>query len=518
MAYEQNADQKKLAKEAEDRLQDCRKQKNEDSEDIEEAYFFVAPRRSRDITSENRTKSRQLNDDAGELQTDLGIECAQDFATFMLNTFLPEELAWAQRDRGVDVPEPIWSKVKAEVEQSDKNVFDAIRASDFRSASAEAFETDLPIGTIGMWIEDEVPYAPVSCRPVPIRELEINVGPDGKIDDRFVVKHVKYRQLPRLLGSDLPKEIQECIDKKPTQTCTVKWGFWRLWDRHDDVVWQGVVIVDKKVIASSEYIGAGSCPLIVARFSPDSMFAFGEGPAIKALPTLRTLDEAMNTIMDRWDIAVNPPWTFDQDGILNFEGGIQSGMAYPKAPGSGDPKGLYFEGDTDFAFFTEADMERRIRRLFYVDEPVQRGDTPPTATQWYEETLRAQRRIGMPGQIFWREYCAEVFMRFDYILQMRGVNSPIAVDGKSISLTPQNPATRAAELQDVETAVRFNQTAATLWQQEFPLVVDGLKTMLALQEKMGDKLTVFRTPEEIEQRMQQMAAAVAQEQGGDVSA
>ena len=466
----------------------------------------------------DKSELKDLTEDTSGAYSGLGIEVAQDFANFMLNTFLPETENWAVRGPGHDIPSPIWKQIEVQVAEADATVFSAIRASGFRSVAAQAFLPDLSVGTIALWIDDELSYAPIQARPIPIRELEINIGPDGNVDDRFVVRQTRYRYLPRLLGGlDLPEEIKTCIKDKPNHKCEIKWGFWRLWDRTDDVVWQAVVMVDKKVVHATQLVGVGSCPLIVARFDPDPMFAFGEGPAVKALPTLRTLDEGVNTVMDRWDIAVSPPFAYPDDGVLNFEGGIKSGFAYPKQPGSEGFESLYFEGDADFAFFTHADMERRIRRLFYVDEPIQRGDTPPSATQWYEETVRAQRRIGMPGQIFWREFCAEAFLRYDYLLQQRGVSAPITVDGKTVSLTPYNPAMKAAEMQDVEVSVRFNETARTLFPMEHQMLVDSEQTMRGWSQRMGDTITVFRTKDQIEEavaRMSQIAGATQGEEPG----
>lgn len=516
MTYQQTEDQKKLAKEAAERLKDCRSQKEHDRADIEEAYFFTAPRRSRNIGSMPvQTEARQ--NDAGELAIDLGIEVAQDFANFILNTFLPETEPWAVRGAGQDIPDPVWKQIEKQVQSADKKVFEAIRSSDFRSAATRAFFPDLAVGTIAMWIDDELSYAPIQCRAIPIRELEINTGPDGYIDDRFIVRSRRYRDLPRVLpGIELPEHVKKQIKEKPSHKCDVTWGFWRKWDRTDDVVWQAVVMVGKDVVHHADLVGSGSCPLIVARFDPDSMFAFGEGPAIKALPTMRMLDEGMNTVMDRWDISVNPPFAYPDDGVISFEGGIEAGKAYPKAPGAGEFEPLYFEGNTDFAFFTFADMERRIRRLFYVDEPIQRGDTPPSATQWYEETVRAQRRIGMPGQIFWREFCAESFLRFNWLQMKRGAVDPIRVGGNVVSLMPRNPAMKAAEMQEVETSVRLNETGKALFPEQHQLLVNAETTMRNWMEKLGDNLTVMRSPQEVQQAVAQMAAIAGQVAGGGV--
>ena len=137
---------------------------------------------------------------------------------------------------------------------------------------------DLSLGTVALWVEDVAAHEPINCQSVPIRELEISVGPRGDIDTRFVVRHTKFRYLPALLPDvEMPAEIARKAKASPQAHCRVEWGFWRDWTRQDDVVWKSVVRVAGKVVAESKLEGEGSCPLIVARFNPDSMYAFGKG-------------------------------------------------------------------------------------------------------------------------------------------------------------------------------------------------------------------------------------------------
>src|SRR5690606_34319799 len=141
-----------------------------------------------------------------------------------------------------------------------------------------------------------------------------------------------------------------------------------------------------------------SCPLVVGRFNVDPTFAFGNGPMLEVLPELRSLDEATALTLERFDLAAHPPWGYPDDGVVNFEGGIYPGMGYPMARGSGeDFVKLFFEGDVDMTFLVEADLEKRVKRAHYADRPEQKGDTPPTATQWLDEVALSQKRLSVPA-------------------------------------------------------------------------------------------------------------------------
>ena len=177
---------------------------------------------------------------------------------------------------------------------------------------------------------------------------------------------------------ELPEKLTtETAGKSGKQIVKVAWGFWRIWEDVGNVLWQHVILVDEKLVHDEKFEGEGSIPLIVMRFNPDSMYAFGNGPMIQAKPMLRIVDCLLGATQDRTDIANDPPFTFPNDGVVNFEGGIQAGKGYPAAPGSGrDFVPLYFEGDVNLGFVTIGDLDRSIKRLFFNDFPEQgRQDT-----------------------------------------------------------------------------------------------------------------------------------------------
>ena len=184
-----------LEKEANDRLKECERQKSMVELDLREGYYFASPWRSRQLQSRTSVYSDKPDDTEEEPATSLGMEVSSDFATLIINTFMPPNFDWARRGRGMYVTEDQWEEVKDEVAASDKAVMNAIRASNVEMNAFQMFNPDIGLGTAAVWIDDRHPASPAVAQPVPIRELEINVGPHGDIDDRFAVKHVKRRNL-----------------------------------------------------------------------------------------------------------------------------------------------------------------------------------------------------------------------------------------------------------------------------------------------------------------------------------
>jgi hypothetical protein len=419
----------------------------------------------------------------------MAFELSKDFGMVMLNAFMPQSEAWAERRAGMFIPEQSIKEVKDQVSKQDPVIFNAIRASNLYEEVPKAFNPDLPIGTTALWIDDPRPAENVVVQAVPLHELEINIGPYGHIDDRFVVRHSKNRHVKALLGKAvydaLDMECRKNIEDNPNNATIIRWGFWRLWDRMDDVVWQHVVMIDRKVVHAAELIGEGSCPLIPMRFNPSPEWAYGMGPLLESLPEFRQLDDLQAKKIEHVDLSLAPPSTYPDDSMAAIGEGVKSGKIYPVRPGSENAVKTIFEvGSMEPAIYETNEIERTLRHRFFLDWPQQRGDTPPTATQWLDEMQLAQRRLGTPGLSFWREGPAEIFLRFKHILEKRGIIQPITVNGKTVSLEPYNPAQRASEQQEVAMFARFAQLMGPLFPEEWKLKTDGEDTMKAVAEKM----------------------------------
>lgn len=485
--------------EAKDRLADCEREKANIRVDIEEAYYFLAPRRVRQAQNSSADSSKPR--DADELQTSLGMEVADDFVTEIIESFTPPEAPWAERksmpmdDKSAE--QALNDKAKAE----DEKIFAHIRASNYYSEKGKAAVPDLAIGVIALLIKDPGRGLPIEVLGVPIRELEMGLGPDGRIDDRWMKRNTKYRNLPSLLpGLTMPDEVQQKMRDEPNSVCCVKWGWWRLWAEIGDVTWQSVIFVDDHLVNQARLVGEGSCELVIGRFGATPDFAWPDGPAIKCLPDYRQHDELRAAVIENVDFSLRPPVSYEDDGVLNLSNGIESGMAYPKRPNAGRNafERIYEPQPIDAALLDEQRLTQRIRRMHYVDFPEQKGKTPPSASQWLDEMVIRQRRIGTPGYSFWREEPYETFQRFRYLLEKRGVVKPIELPNGA-SLQPQNPAQRAHDNQEVLTGTRLLQICATAFPQTLQVSIDDIKTMENFKNKLGDKMVVFRDEEQLKQ-------------------
>lgn len=492
-----------LKEEFDDLLAEARLHKAEWEIDLREIYFFAAPHRARNMNSNAPNTVKPM--DAGEANTSFACEMAMDFATTMLNTFMPEVGQWAMREPGLNVPDSVKETIADKIRAEDEKIFKGIAASNFYSECATSFIPDLAAGTIAMWIDDPRPYGGIECQAIPLHELEISLGPTGHLDFRSFVQWTTYRKLKALLPSvkEWSPAVEGCMKDKPRGFVQTHRAFWRDWTVTTDVAWNYVIVVDNEVVYDAKIRGAGSCPMIVARFNPSKEWAFGTGPGLQALPDFRHCDELAAAKIMNCDISLRPPITIPDDSIVNFEEGVEAGKAYPIRNGSEDAvKNIYQATPPDVAIYDRNDIEQRIKRLHFLDFPDQLGKTPPSATQWLDQMTMAQRRIGTPGAVFWREWCSEIFTRFEYLLGKRGYVTPIRHDGKSVALTPVNPARKSADQQEVAQAARAIQISAEAFPEEWKMAVDGTATIKMLVKKSGaEKVIMFRTPDQLKQAM-----------------
>jgi hypothetical protein len=492
---EKKASRERLKELCKRRLMDARKQKAPFELDMREGYFFAAPHRMRSVSSQTKATPVK-SQDASELNTSLGFEVCGDFPTVMLNAFMPETRRWVIRKAGPMVPPELKEELEAKAGRADEEIFKSIRASNFYAEFGKASNPDLALGVIGFWIDHPHLFAPPVVQAVPIREIEINIGPDGRIDDRFIVRHTKRRYLKAILPKiPIPQEVYEKGGKGDDKTCVVVWAFWRIYDDTGDVKWQHVITIDGIFVHEQVFEGEGSCPFVVGRFGATPEFAWAVGPLIQALPEFRQIDELAMKKIKNVDMSLDPPVTYPDRSFTNVSEGIESGMAYPIRPGEENAiKNIYDPPSIDAAIFLTQDMEQRVKRLFFLDWPQQRGDTPPTATQWIDEMTLAQRRIGTPGLSFFSEVCVGVFMRFTHLLEQAGQVEKITIAGKDgkktpVAMLPYNPVMRAAEQEEVALFTRFAEIGTTVFPEEWKIATDGGKTLKKLATKMGVEST-----------------------------
>lgn len=443
--------QNPIAQEVQRRASLARGEKRLHEDVFREAFKFCMPRRVPPGTS-----SRTPPKDADDNFTSLGPMMTADFASDIADTFWPEHSQWAESEASSLIPDELKPDWKEFLQKDNQAVFDAIAASNFYEESKRAAK-DLSISAAGVCIQDDDQTRPIHCQMIPLNELLILRDARGGIGTRIWEQpNLTYDDVEALFGETaLPKSIKAKKGKKGSSASICKLqGCYRDYSVKAETAWITFTMLDSELIESPRVVGEGSANIIVMRWDPDPCFAWGIGPAINALPDYRELDETRYLMLKGLARQVDPSIRYDDDSVMNFDGGLPHGVAIPSMKGSTIDV-IESKNRIDTGYFAQSDIEHTIRRHYFLDEPEQLGKTPPTLGQWADQAMRRQRRLGTPAAPLWPEFLSEAYQRFRFLLRLRGLVQDFKVGDNVVQLRPINPLKRAANQDKAVASERF---------------------------------------------------------------
>ena len=460
---------------------------------IEEIYLYCRPGREKEFS----TKHPTFDEDEAFVSAE---ELAEDLAGDLVNYYTPPEAVWNSYVVLAPVPEDQADAVLALVEEREEQVREAIMASNYYDIAPQIF-FEVCHGTPAIWLDKAHLTAPLHFETVPPSELLITPGHLG-ILDRFREKQVMASSL-KALFQDWPVDlsydkIQKAMDK-PGAKVTCCWGFWVDWSDPGFPKWRCEITVDGCRITPDEPLTLGpldgSCPLLVGRFNPQPNKPWGRGPGWKALRDLRVYNKVDEIVLSGMDQAITNTLIYPSDAGLDLSEGIEAGRAYPA--GRDFDRNQIFElnrqVNVDAGWFAEDRIEDRIRRAFFQDGPRQRGDTPPTASQWVDERRRVQQRLGKPSAPLWTEMIAPMIRRIEYLLvQARQMDQAITHNGAALTIQPISPMQKSQNQDQVMLARSNLGLAFEILQDQLPTVVDPVATLKKIVKVSGDTLTQIR--------------------------
>lgn len=499
-----NADQQDpLTKEVMRRIERAERDRNRHMSRLQDCYKYALPWR-------HYANQTQPQDQLDEIFDETIAIVVEDFAADMLNTFTPLKADWLDV-RPAETLDAAQKRQLAEPLAAYKRaIFSEMARSNLYQAFQEAY-LDLGPGTMALLIRDIDPAQPIHCEAISAMDLLIDRGPYGWVDGRWRKWKCPGEEV-LVLWPILEKTHPGRF--KAGQEHNIKDGVHRVWKEKGSETWQYVVMDGNEIVLRETYTGRGSCPLIVARWSRDSTTAWGMGPTYRTLPAIKTLNHVRYTNLKNYDKQVDPVVSYEDDGYINLDQGLEPGKWVPRAPGGKAPEVIESKANFDIALF-ELDEERSIiRRAHYQDEPDQMGKTPPSATQWADEALRKQRRMGTPATNLVHELLYPVFYRFAYLLTKRGKLPKVNLNGAEIALEPISPLLRAQEQEEVVRLDRFAEMITLRFGPEMAnIIIDGFKYAHRLAERLGIDPSLVRDEDQIQAAIQQLSPVLGGGQG-----
>lgn len=444
------------------------------------------------------------SDEADELYDDTLQQVAEDFASDTLHRMMPREAPWVQYEPVTAIDETVKAALAEPLKKRTQSIFDAVSGSNFYSEAGAEWSFDLGHGTAAMTCNDYGAGEPLCFEGIGPHQLLIEKGAKGKLS-------FKAREFSMALeeafaqwgeGANWPAKLRNDLrnpkNKRRSVVCLE--AATRIYDPGDEK-WKWQVAVDNHVIIEDELVGVGSCPIIVTRWRSTSTTAWGNGPLRKALANGKSLDQVAYLRLKHMGRACDPPFFYDDDGVLNPEGGIGPGMAIPRLPGS---KVDFAEtADLSTAYYEGGLLQDAVRRAGFQNGPDQKGKTPPTAFQWREEQLEEGRRLEQPTGKLYEEGVIAILQRVEYLLTQRGeIDELVEAGRKAIRVRPKNPLAKQQDGEKVQNASNLlNVVRGTFGDQAVAATVDTVKTIENLKRAVDDEIIVLREPAAAEEMM-----------------
>lgn len=482
----------KIPEELAARIAKAKKDRNRRQAQINRYLRFADPTRPR--IGDNHLTPIDRNEEVDDLFDTTLQEVAEDFASELIARVMPRETNWLTFEPEQDVPDEIKKEIDESLKARTASIFSSIRGSNFYDEAAGEWALDMGHGTGAVIITDPGMAQPFYCEAIPPGQLLIGRGARGV--------NFRGRECAWEIGEalaywphyDWPSELKRKGSSK-TERCNVV----PIVESAECIPdpgterWKWRVVVADHLVYEVELTGRGSCPILASRWRTHSASAWGIGPLLKAVPDALTLDQERYLVLKNLGKVVDPPVTYDDDGVLNPEGGVGAGMWIPRLPGS-KVEQLKPQGALEAAYYEQGGLQDSIRRAGFASGPRQRGKTPPTLGQWMDEKAEEGRRLEMPTGKLYAEGVVAVVERFEHLLVKRGeIAEVLSADKKAIRVRPLNPLSRQQDFEMVQVATQLLDAGQRAFgPQAMAAMVDGGATFENLKKRLNDEIVVVR--------------------------
>lgn len=471
------------------RLADAKRDRNNRQGQINDYLSFADPAQPRIGDALQGTTDRAV-----EIQTLYDgtlMEVHEDFASDLVDRVMPRGRDWLKYEPDESLDEAARKYLEPEFAARTTRIFSAIRQSNLYEEAAGEWAGGLAHGTGAMSLVDPGKGLPLRFEAISPSQLLLGRGPGGGLSFKardymwaledamaFWPKYDWKAKHRRMLDSKTQRRnlvrIYECATAIPDE---------------GDERWKWQVAVDDEMVFEDEFRGRGSCPLIVSRWRTISTSAWGIGPGLKVLPDQMTLNQERRLVLKNLGKMVDPPTVYDDDGVLNPEGGVGAGDWLPRLPGSRVEQ-MKQEGVIEAAYYEQGGLQDNIRRGLYQYGPRQRGKTPPTASQWMDEKTEEGRRLELPTGKVYAEGPIQILNRVEYLLTKRGALDPAITHNKQlVHLRPMSPLARQQASEDVAMASQVMGTIRTFADPNvIAAQVDVRGTIENIKTALGEKL------------------------------
>lgn len=382
-------------------------------------------------------------------------EATYTAANTLVALLFPSWTRWAELAPGGAIPdEAVTPEIRDGLQKATKTFFDFLNSSNFSTVINE-IALDLMIGTATLnFDEGDTNERPFKFSSDPLSAIEIEEGPDGTIENHYMLRKPKARHLQRLYPGlelfDLSPTTQDLVrdpDKSNTEVEVLQCLVYHPGNGH----YYGIVLECKAKQIIWRYDYGKSCPKITARATKVAGETYGRGRVMLALSDAKTLDKMQEFTLRQAALAIAPPLTGVSDGVLNpYTASLTPNTIIPVASndnGSPSLRPLELGGNFNITEAMMDDLRQRVRRVMLGPEPSEGAVKSAT-----EIDISDRNRLWAMNGEFTRiqsELLDKIIARGIFILQKKGLIPKFKVDGQQVTVKWTSPFAKSQASEDV---------------------------------------------------------------------
>ena len=307
--------------------------------------------------------------------------------------------------------------------------------------------------------EDESDEMPLIFNAIPQKGIAFEEGPQGNIETHWRRFKVKARNLERYWKGFEPSEQMKIVIKdKPDTDVDVREGvvYMPKSKTYYGCVW---VATEDRISWMQDY--ADSSPWVTGRYSKVAGEIRGRGPALQALPDVRSLNKAKEFVLQKAAIDLAGMYTATDDGVTNpYNMVIAPGVVIPVGSNNtNNPSIQRLDTGSNLALaqFEIVELQNAIKLAMFNDLRDPAGPVR-SATEVAIESRELAKRIGSAFGRLQTEVLIPILKRVVAILTRRGLIVPIELEGRDVKVKFTSPLARAQDGEDllaVQQAVQF---------------------------------------------------------------
>jgi hypothetical protein len=372
---------------------------------------------------------------------------------------------------------------------------------------------DLYVGTAALLIIEGDGDDPVQFICIPIDDIAIDVGANNRVHGIFWKTRMSYRQIFEAFPKgQYSEKFKKNLEKTPEDTIDISQDFVKKGKR-----WQFLAYLDDSAqpIVSAEY---RSQPVAVPRYYRVPGESYGRGPVLLALPTIKTLNKAMELTLKSAAIQMLGIWGYRPGGAFNPDTvRLGPGAFVPMSTTGGvlgpdlmrlDPAA----GRMDVSQLITQELRMQVQSAMHDDRLPDKGATPVSASEIMARMRRiSENYLGAFGRLS-NEIVPVLVRRVIEIAYNKGyIPTDIKIDDLLVQAQVLSPIAAAIRSSALSVIVEFLQLIATLrGPQAMEMIVKVDDMLIDMGGKLGVPAEYLLSRQEREAIKQQVAQAAAQ--------